>query len=164
MKVEFRPARIPKELRSLILFDHKAFAAYPSDWFESAHWRTYQPWWLILNHRKVGCCAFEPNVDFQGDAADGNQTPQRKGSLYIASTAISPSVQAKGLGSLFKAWQISYARLHGFTRIVTNTRKSNKPMLRLNQKFGFKTIRTIPHYYVDPPESTVVLELRLGRR
>ncbi len=32
-------------------------------------------------------------------------------------------------------------------------------MLRLNRKFGFKTIRTIQRYYIDPPESTVVMEL-----
>ncbi len=159
MHVEFRPALIPKELRSLVLFDHKAFAAYPSDWFDSAHWRAYQSWWLILNRRKVGCCAFQLNVDFQGDARNGIQTPKRKGSLYLASTAILPAFRGLGLGSLFKAWQIEYARFHGFSRIVTNTRKSNKPMLRLNQKFGFKIIRTSPHYYFDPPESTVVMEL-----
>lgn len=159
MHAEFRPAILPKELRSLVLFDHKAFAAYPSDWFDSEHWLTYESWWLILNSRKVGCCALEHNVDFQGDAPDGIQNPKRKGSLYIASTAILPAFRGRGLGNLFKAWQIEYAHFHGFTRIVTNTRKSNKPMLRLNRKFGFKTIRTIQRYYIDPPESTVVMEL-----
>ena len=163
MQTEFRPANIPAELRSLVLFDHKAFAAYPSDWFDSSHWRTYQAWWLILNRRKVGCCALQPNVDFQGNAPDQNQTPPRKGSLYIASTAVLPEFRSLGLGSLFKAWQISYARQQGFTRIVTNTRKSNKAMIRLNQKFGFKIVRTIPSYYFGPAESTVVMERQLSR-
>ena len=163
MHTEFRPARIPAELRSLVLFDHKAFAAYPSDWFDSAHWRTYQAWWLILNGRKIGCCALQPNVDFQGDAPDHKQTPARKGSLYIASTAILPTYRGLGLGSLFKAWQISYASQHGFARIITNTRKSNKPMIRLNQKFGFKIVRTVRAYYFDPSEPTVVMERLLSR-
>jgi len=162
MHTEVRPAILPEELRSLVLFDHKAFAEYPSDWFGPLHWQLYQPWWLILDGRKVGCCAFEHQVDFRGDAPDDNQTPLRKGSLYIASTAIIPDSRGRGLGTLFKSWQISYARLHGFNRIVTNTRKSNKPMIRLNQKFGFKITRTIPNYYFDPPESTVVMELRLN--
>ena len=65
------------------------------------------------------------------------------------------------LGSLWLGW---YARLHGFTRIVTNHRASNRRIIDLNKKFGFKIIRrrrTV--YYEDPPEPTVVMELRLRK-
>jgi ribosomal protein S18 acetylase RimI-like enzyme len=31
----------------------------------------------------------------------------------------------------------------------------------LNQKFGFKIVRTTPRYYEDPREATVVMERRL---
>ena len=53
---------------------------------------------------------------------------------------------------------------HWFTRIVTNTRQSNKPMIKLNKKFGFKILRITPGYYEKPQESTVVMELRLRPR
>jgi ribosomal protein S18 acetylase RimI-like enzyme len=60
-----------------------------------------------------------------------------------------------------KCWQIAYARQHKFKRIATNSRKSNKPMIALNKKFGFKVIRTTPNYYESPPEATVVMAMQL---
>jgi ribosomal protein S18 acetylase RimI-like enzyme len=66
-----------------------------------------------------------------------------------------------GFGQLMKCWQIAYARLHGFSRIVTNTRKRNTGMIALNRKFGFATLRTTPGYYSAPADSTVVMELVL---
>jgi RimJ/RimL family protein N-acetyltransferase len=62
---------------------------------------------------------------------------------------------------LLKAWQIAWARYHGFSRIVTNTRKRNAAMIALNRKFHFRILRTTPRYYDDPPDSTVVMELLL---
>ena len=59
-----------------------------------------------------------------------------------------------------KSWQIAYARAHGFNRIITNTRKSNRAMVRLNKKFTFVVVRTSPNYYSGPSEPTVVMELR----
>jgi GNAT superfamily N-acetyltransferase len=124
-------------------------------------WRHCQSWWLILDGRRVGCCAFEQHVDFREDVDPANPNPPLRHSLYIASTGILPKFQNHGLGQLFKTWQIAWARRHGFNRIVTNTRKRNKVMIRLNQKFGFKILRTTPRYYRDPTDSTVVLELNL---
>jgi len=158
MHTEFRRALVPEEIRSLILFDHKAFHEYPADWFDKATWRTYESWWLIVGKRKIGCCAFALQVDFQEDIHPDKENPHRRGCLYIASTGILPLFRRKGFGTLLKAWQLSYARHHGFSRIVTNTRKSNKAMIRLNEKFGFKIIRTTRGYYEDPPEATVVME------
>jgi ribosomal protein S18 acetylase RimI-like enzyme len=116
---------------------------------------------MLIDGRKVGCCAFEPHVDFQGDVRKDNQNPRLRGSLYIASTGILLDFRGLGFGSLLKCWQISYAHRHGFKRLVTNTRKSNKSMLSLNKKFGFKVLRTTSDYYEGPSEPTVVMELRL---
>lgn len=66
-----------------------------------------------------------------------------------------------GFGQLLKSWEIAYARFHGFSRIVTNTRKANAGMIALNRKFGFRTLRTTPRYYSAPPDATVVMELVL---
>ena len=161
MNTEFRKAVLPAEIRSLVIFDHKAFHEYPADWFRRDDWNTCEPWWMIVDHRKVGCCAFEHHVDFGNDSPGRGCNPSRRGSLYIVTTGILPEFQRLVLGTLLKNWQVAYARFHGFTRIVTNTRKRNRPMIRLNEKFGFKAIRTTPDYYQSPREPTVVMELLL---
>ena len=149
---------MPQEIRSLVTFDHKVFL--PADWFPRDIWSVYESWWMIVDARKVGCCAFEPHKDFQDDVREDGENGDLRGSLYIATTGILRDLRGKGFGSLLKCWQISYARHHGFTRIVTNTRKSNIAMIQLNKKFGFRTIRTTPNYYEGPREATVVMELR----
>jgi ribosomal protein S18 acetylase RimI-like enzyme len=159
VETQFRKAKPQAEIRSLLAFDHKVFEK--AEWFDREDWRTYESWWLTVNGRKIGCCAFERHVDFQQDIREDGRNSRLRGSLYIASTGILPEFRRHGFGRLMKSWQISYARHHGFTRIVTNTRKSNKSMVDLNKKFGFKKLRTTPGYYDDPPEATVVLELLL---
>ena len=159
MTTEFRKAVLPDELRSLVTFDHKAFHEYPGDWFDRQTWMMYEPWWMIIDNRKAGCCAFERNVDFSEDKYGVN--PTRPGSLYISTTGILPEYQGRGLGKLLKVWQIAYAQHNGFTRIVTNHRESNRRIIKLNQSFGFKIVRTTSKYYEAPPEPVVVMELKL---
>jgi ribosomal protein S18 acetylase RimI-like enzyme len=154
--VEFRQAVIPDELRALLAFDAKVFSK--PDRFGVALWRRYESYWLLVNGRKVGCCALEPNADF----TEEDEPAPRPGSLFIASTAVHPAHRGHGWGQLMKAWQVAYAQRNGFQRIVTNSRKSNEAMIRLNRKFGFKVIATAPAYYYDPEEAAVVMELRLS--
>jgi ribosomal protein S18 acetylase RimI-like enzyme len=146
MKIEFRKADVAKELRSLIRFDHEVFQK--ADWFTADDWQRCIPHWMIVGNRKVGCCAFDPR-------------PGR--ALYVWTTGILPSQQGRGLGALLKSWQIAYAQHHGFTRIITNSRQSNRAMIALNKKFGFKILRTSKSdYYRDPAEPAVVMEWRRG--
>ncbi len=159
MKTEFRPAILPKELRSLTTFDRKVFSA--SDAFPPSYWKECEAWWMLIDGHKAGCCAFLPHLDFLEDVSPEGENPAMQGSLYIATTGLLPKYQGQGLGALFKAWEIAYARRHGFTRIITNTRKRNKRMIELNQSFGFTTLRTTPRYYAEPRDATVVMELRL---
>ena len=161
MKTEFRRAVLSRELKTLIRFDHETFCDHPSDWFDEQDWRDYDTWWLIVSGRKIGCCAFAPNVQFEDDISGEAENRKCRGSLYIVTTGILPDYQGLGFGALLKCWQISYARQHGFERIITNTRKSNKRMIRLNKKFGFRVVRTTSRYYEGPREATVVMELRL---
>jgi len=162
LTTEFRKATLPRELRALMAFDRKAFPR--SDLFDAAAWKSYESYWMVVDGVKVGCCAFEKHVDFQEDIRADGENPRRKGSLYISSTAILPGFQGQGFGALLKSWEITYARSHGFTRIVTNTRSRNLPMIRLNRRFGFRVIRTTPNYYSDPADATVVMELRLPKK
>jgi ribosomal protein S18 acetylase RimI-like enzyme len=157
MKTEFRKARLPQDLRSLLLFDRKTFSA--SDLFTAADWKHYKTFWMLVDNVKVGCCAFQEHVDFAEDIRAVN--PRRKGSLYITTTGILPKYQGQGYGQLLKAWEIAYAYHGGFTRIITNTRSQNARMLELNRQFGFRRVRTTKGYYADPVDATVVMELRL---
>jgi ribosomal protein S18 acetylase RimI-like enzyme len=161
MHTEFRRVLTPQEIRALVIFDHKVFHKYPADWFDQTAWHTYEPWWMIVDKRKIGCCAFVSKTDFKEDIHPDKGNPHRRGSLYIATTGILPQCRRMGFGTLLKAWQLSYAHQKGFSRIVTNTRKSNNAMIRLNEKFGFRVIRTTPGYYQCPQEPTVVMERRL---
>jgi ribosomal protein S18 acetylase RimI-like enzyme len=158
MKTEFTRAIVPHEVRRLMAFDRKVFPA--ADVFPAAYWKVCESWWLLVDGRRAGCCAFERHVDFLEDAEEEGY-PRRKGSLYIATTGILPKYQGMGFGRILKAWQVSYARYHGFSRIVTNSRRRNAAMIALNRKFGFRVVRTIAGYYGDPTDAAVVMELRL---
>ena len=160
MRLEFIRAVVPHDIRSLVRFDHKVFPE--ADRFEPDDWREYKSFWMLLNGRRVGCCAFGEHKDFLDDIGPDNII--REGTVYIASTGILPEFRGVGLGRLMKAWQVSYARYHSFGRIVTNCRKSNVAMIGLNKGFGFHVTRTTPHYYGDPDEPTVVMEMTLPRR
>ncbi len=146
MKTEFRKAVVPREMRSLLAFDAKVFPK--ADRFPKEQWLSYDSYWLIVDGVKVGCCAFERHA-------------KPGGTLYITTTGILPRFQGLGFGQMLKCWEIAYARFHGFTRIVTNTRKNNAAMIRLNKKLGFRVVRITRHYYTEPPDSTVVMELKL---
>lgn len=154
MELEFRRADVETELRRLRDFDRRVFP--PADLFPADYWRECEVWWMVAEGRRVGCCAFQRDVEFRDDV-DGHDLPASR-TLYISSTGILPAAQRRGLGRLMKAWQIAYAQHHGFRRILTNTRAGNAPMIALNSEFGFRVVRTTPGYYHDPEEATVVME------
>ena len=80
----------------------------------------------------------------------------------MASTGILPEFQGRGLGRKQKEWQVGYARDHGFSAIVTNMRKSNVKIKRLNESVGFKFRCLEADYYHEPDEAAVVMELSLA--
>jgi len=151
---------LPDELNRLVAFDHKVFGR--ADWFTKADWERYECYWMVVDGVAVGCCGFEHHVDFQ--EGQKNENPPLRGSLYISTTGIRPHLRRRGFGRLLKSWQIAYARRHGFTRVITNHRASNRHMIELNKQFGFKIIRRRKAiYYLDPDEPTVVMELKMPK-
>ena len=158
MHVEFTKAEIPEDVPALLAFDRKVFPK--DDVFEKEEWLIDEPYWMLVDKARVGCCAFQPNRDFRDDLAKRN--PARKGSLYITTTGILPKMQGKGFGRLLKVWQIAYAKLHGFDRIVTNCRMRNAAIIGLNHSLGYRYVRATPHYYSGPDDATVVMELKLN--
>ena len=160
MITEFRQAVLPKEVRSLAAFDRKVFSA--ADVFPPSYWKQCEAWWMLIDGRKAGCCAFQRDTDFTEDLTF-TDNPKSKGTLYIATTGLLPKYQGQGFGALLKAWEVAYARRHGFRRIVTNPRKKNVRMIELNRQFGFMIVRTTPRYYAEPTDATVVMELLLKK-
>lgn len=146
MELEFRRVDVEKELRRLRDFDRRVFPK--ADLFPASFWRAAEVYWMLVNARRVGCCALQEDLE----------DPTI---LAISSTGILPAWQGIGLGRVMKTWQISYARLHGYKRIVTETRESNSRMIRMNQAFGFRIVRTTPECYFDPDEAAVEMELVL---
>jgi ribosomal protein S18 acetylase RimI-like enzyme len=159
MQTEFRKSVLPDEISDLRAFDRKVFSK--ADLFTAEEWEEYESFWMIVDGTVIGCSAFQLNVDFKEDVREDQINPPMKGSLYIATTGILPAFQRKGMGTLLKSWQIAYAKYRGFSRLVTNTRKSNISMILLNSRVGFRIIRTTPRYYTSPAEPTLVMELKL---
>lgn len=159
MKIAFEPAALPEDLDALLQFDAQVFRK--PDRFDARYWRQCRPFWMLADGVRAGCCAFQEHIDFREDLGRG-ATPAL-GSLYICTTGILPVHQGRGLGKQLKRWEIEYARSKGFTRLITNTRKSNTRMIDLNHQFGFQIVRVTPGYYARPREATVVMELPIRR-
>ena len=154
--VEFRRALVPSEIDALCDVDRRIFHAFPSDIFSREFWaKSCEAYWMTVNGQIVGCSAFQLNHDHRG---------RNQGCLYISSTGILPEFRRQGLGRKQKEWQIEYARRNGFTRIVTNMRASNAPIIALNRSLGF-TVHEIVQtgMYDSPEEAAVVMELTLGQ-
>jgi ribosomal protein S18 acetylase RimI-like enzyme len=160
MHLEFRRATIPDEIPELRAFDRRVFPK--ADLFTKDEWMEYESHWMTVEGAKVGCCAFERDVDFREDIRKDRRNPRRKGSLYITTTGILPAFRGKGLGKMLKVWETAYAEFHGFNRIVTNSRMGNAAIIGLNISLGYRIIRITPRYYSGPTDATVVMELKLN--
>jgi RimJ/RimL family protein N-acetyltransferase len=155
--LEFRKTLLPQDAAALWHLDVEIFG---TDAFPPEDWLTLESYWIVVDAQIAGCAAFIHDVDFGEDLEETGENVPQRGTLYIQSTGLRPQFRGKGLGGQVKAWQIDYARRHGFHRIVTNCRASNSAMISINKKFGFQPIRTTPGYYADG-EPTVVMELIL---
>jgi ribosomal protein S18 acetylase RimI-like enzyme len=153
MVIEFRKVLIPDEIPALCEFDRRIFHDYPSDLFSPETWEDLETYWMIADGEIVGCTAFLHDIDYNGR--------RKPGTLYIMTTGVLPEYRNRGYGRAQKEWQLQYALAHGFTAIVTNSRQSNTRMIELNRSMGFEVRCLVPHYYHEPAEAAVVMQLRL---
>lgn len=151
--IQIRRAVLPDDLDSLCEFDRKIFWKYPMDTFSPETWLRCESYWVAADGIRVGCTALEHDVDYDGSP--------RIGSLFIWSTGVLPEFLRRGYGAAQKRWQIDYAKQNGFSVIVTCTRESNEPMIRLNEKYGFVVRERKQDYYHEPAEIAIVMELDL---
>jgi GNAT superfamily N-acetyltransferase len=152
-RIEFRRVIVADEIDALCELDRKIFHKFPADLFIPEEWAEFESYWMIADGKIVGCSAFIRDSDYDDEP--------RPGCLHIMSTGILPEFRRQGLGMKQKQWQIEFAKRQGFQVIVTNTRESNLPMLQLNLKLGFVIREVAPHFYYEPDEPAVVMELQL---
>ncbi len=152
-RIEFKKAVVPEELGALCEFDKKVFHAFPGDLFSLEEWAQYESYWMIVDGRTVGCSALLPDVDY-------DEQP-KPGCLFIGSTGVAPEFRRSGFGRKQKLWQIQYAQQQGFRRVVTCSRLSNNPIIRLNLEYGFEIRELSPDYYSDPAAPALVMDLKL---
>ena len=86
METEFKRVAVSQDMRRLLAFDRKVFPQ--SDLFFAREWKEYEPYWMIIDGTRVGCCAFQAHVDFQEDIREDGVNPLMQGSLYISTTGI----------------------------------------------------------------------------
>lgn len=158
MALEFRRAVVPEEIGELRRLDLEIFG---KDAFDEELWLSLEPYWILVDGAVIGCAAFALDTEFQEDLREDDENVPRRGTLYIQTTGLLRPYRGHGLGKRIKEWQIEYARRNGFGRVLTNCRESNAAMIAINEKYGFRTIRTTPGYYEDG-EATVVMELILS--
>ena len=157
MVVEFRRAVLPEDGAELWKLDVEIFG---KDAFAPEDWLSLESYWIVVDGRVAGCAAFIPDVEFQEDLRGDGENAAQRGTVYIQSTGLLREYRGRGLGKRIKEWEIEHARRNGFHRILTNCRESNAAMISINEKFGFRAIRSTPGYYEDG-EATVVMELVL---
>jgi ribosomal protein S18 acetylase RimI-like enzyme len=155
--LEFRKAVLPDEGAELWKLDVEIFG---KDAFEEELWLRLESYWIVVDGRVAGCAAFIRDVEFQEDLRGDAENAAQPGTVYIQSTGLLRAYRGRGLGKRIKEWEIEYARGNGFRRIVTNCRESNAAMIAINEKYGFRAIRSTQGYYEDG-EATVVMELVL---
>jgi ribosomal protein S18 acetylase RimI-like enzyme len=158
MMLEFRKAVLPEDGAELWKLD---VAIFGRDAFPPEDWLRLDSYWIVVDGRVAGCAAFIPDVEFQEDLRGDGENAAQRGTIYIQSTGLLRAYRGRGLGKRIKEWEIEYVRRNGFRRILTNCRESNTPMIAINEKYGFRAIRSTPGYYEDG-EATVVMELILG--
>lgn len=147
MNIQIVKADSEKEADMLALFDKLIFSR--SDWFPPDNWRRLECFWLLVDGKQAGSIGMRPDLDL----ISGGKI------LQIVTTGILPEFQGKGFGNFIKRWQVGHARMNGFRGMVTRARASNTRSIGLNKKFGFKATSRVPHFYGDPVEDAIVLEL-----
>ncbi len=156
MSIEIKRAA-PKWAPQLAELDKKIFS--DADWFDEDQWHQFSAYWVYVNGVTAGSVALCFNRGWW--RLEDEFPPHEPGSLYIASTGLLPEFRGQGYGTVIKRWQIEFARMNDYQRIVSNCRASNAASVALNKKFGFELIDSIQDYYHDPNENAFVLELVL---
>ncbi len=153
--IEIKKADFKKDLNILAFMERIIF---PVDYVNKNELKSYSETYILFVKKKpVGYVAVKPHagLHFGGKY---HKHERKKGALHIVSTGILPEFRNYGLASILKAWTVAYARLGKFKSVNTTARISNKPIISLNKKFGFKITRKIKNFYNESNGETAVVQ------
>ncbi len=146
MEIEIKKAVLPRDLRILERLDRLSFPDY-QDLIYKESWKKYQNFVVCVGKKPVGYVSLQPHTGIYNYVSD---THERKlGALHFTAIGIIPRYRKFGLGGLLVMLVIAYARLGKFKSINATSRKSNKPIIALVKKMGFKITREIKNFYPD---------------
>lgn len=153
--IEIHKANIKKDVKLLYCLEK---AIFPRDYDNlKRKWPQYPETYILFVKKKpVGYVIVQPHRGLYNYKTGKYEI--KSGSLHVSATGILPKFRGKGLGDVLKTWTIAYARVGSFKSINATARESNKPIIRLNKKFGFKVTRKIKKFYPDG-ETALVEEL-----
>ncbi len=118
-----------------------------------------ESFWVKKDRKRIGAISLMQHRTYAPDPRClAKHSPD---TLYLLSTALLPEFRGRGIGAVMKAWQVAYARMNGFARIVTHARIDNATSIALNKKFGFRETARLPFYY-DNGADALVMELILS--
>lgn len=127
----------PKDAKRLSQIEARAYETEWSQW-EMWHWTTAIDYSYVfkamVNREIVG-----------GIIA----SPTKQGSLHIDTLIVESWFRKQGIGTALLRAAINARGFNEGQKIVLHTqaRKENRPVVRLYEKFGFKTVGRTPDYY-----------------
>ncbi|MBU6414711.1 GNAT family N-acetyltransferase [Patescibacteria group bacterium] len=158
-ELEIKKAKLPRDLKILEQLDTLSFPEYQDQIYKES-WEKYQNYIVFVNKKPVGYRSVQPHTGLYDYATDTHE--KKREALHLTSVGIIPRFRRKGLGTLLITWAIAYARLGKFESMNATCRKSNKPIIALLKKTGFKITSEIKNFYPDG-ETAVVEEYFLKK-
>lgn len=153
--MEIKKAVLPKDIKLLNALDGKCFPNL-DDLIYGETWKKYQNFILYFNGRAIGYASWQLDTGLYSYRTDRHE--KRRGSLHLTVIGVLPAYRKRGVGEALLAFALAYARLNNFKSANATSRKSNKPIISLVKKFGFKITKEIKDFY--PDGETAVVEER----
>lgn len=75
---------------------------------------------------------------------------------------IAPDHRKQGLASHLLDFTLDQLKQRGVKHLFLEVRQTNQPALTLYEKAGFTRLITRPHYYQNPVEDAVIMQMNLG--
>lgn len=79
--------------------------------------------------------------------------------LRLMNLAVRESMRKRGVGRALVTEALRQGLIQAATRAVLEVRASNEPALALYTRIGFVQISSRPHYYTNPTEDAVLMEM-----
>lgn len=133
------------ELEALVALDRRCFA---HAWGEAA-------WLPELRGGTVFC------LEEEGALVAAACAPIIVDTCELRRIAVDPRARRRGIGRDLLTFVIEHAGALGCTLVQLEVAASNAPALGLYAAFGFERVGNRPHYYEDPPDDALLLDLRL---